>query len=207
MILRGLDVPESISLYRGQMGITIAIALYARHHSVEQIELCADKYMLNIRRWIKSIHNISFAFGLSGICWGVEYLVQHGFIPGAAHDMLKKIDEIIAKHDVTTINNFSLESGLLGLWHYIMARIQGNLKAGLELPFSHDYIDKWLHVIGSNPDNFPYNALERLQLALSGNLIEEELKIEQFINVEENFDEHDLSLQNGISGYLILKCL
>ncbi|MBD5425457.1 MAG: hypothetical protein HDR45_04565 [Bacteroides sp.] len=186
------------------MGIIILLADLSRQNDLQSLQIVCSHLIKTIPKYAKTSIGIDFATGLSGIGWGLEYLVQHGLLRGPADDILRETDTFIMTQNIDKKTDFSLETGLLGLWNYIMARIQGNLLAGLTLPFTTKYLYWWLQTIESNIEKFPKNASLRLSAALRGNLIVEELNAKPFINKSNAFDAKDLSLVNGVAGLLYL---
>lgn len=202
MILHSMDNPQAIGLLAGQTGIAVTIAQYARKNGHSELEEVADALLDNVIRRAATTRDISFAYGLSGICWGVEYLVQHGIMPGSAHEICHKADVHIAKADIGVMDDFSLETGLTGLWHYVMARIQGNMLAHLPQPFPEDYISKWLDITEKYEARFPDGANRLLRDALNGKAPDTVLTIRQFVRLPKHPNDRDLSLQSGVAGYV-----
>lgn len=203
--LHGMDNRRAIGLFHGQMGLVITIALYARRYEKMELDDIADCLMANITTRAKFMDDMSFGYGLSGVCWGIEYLSQNGIVQGSANDICESVDERICRTDVTAIDDYSLETGLLGLWHYVWARVQGNLKASLPLPFSREYLEKWLNILQAKADVFPPDALNGLVQALNGTLVEKKLSVEEFVKLPKRIDPEDLSLRNGAAGRLLTR--
>ena len=202
IVLHSFDNPDEIGLLKGQMGIVIADTRYARTHNIPLLEEAADKIFENIRYKALSLNNINFESGLSGIFWGIEYLVQKKILPGNTQDICLESDDRISRYDITAMTDFSLQTGLLGLWHYVWSRIQGNLSVGMTIPFPDSYIRNWLCILVENPSFFPERSFERLYSASKGILEPVALDASPFINLPKEIN--NLSLQNGASGYLYL---
>lgn len=204
--LHSLD-SNNVGLLTGRMGHIIALSHYSRYYSKPVFDTISDFLFSKVAYALSNLKTIDFGDGMAGICWAIEYLVQHGYMEGPAHDMCSCIENKILETNILKGSDFSLETGLLGLWEYVIARVQGNMMADLPLPFPREYLNDWELLIKKNTDKFRPDALSRLQAALSGVLIEKNIEIEQFINTTNNDKFTDLSLKNGISGKLILMCL
>lgn len=93
---------------------------------------------------------IDFANGLSGIGWGIEYLIQQGFIEGNADEILEEIDLYVVRAIyLQEMNDLGLDRGVLGLGRYILMRIRSHWKTGdtyssLELKENLIYLIDWL---------------------------------------------------------------
>lgn len=212
LILHSNDQPQLIGLLDGQMGIVLTITKYirteARREAMCHFETVADFLYDNIMERVQFLHDIGFSSGLSGIAWGVEYLTQHDILPDHGDDICSDVDKRIMLTNILRMSDFSLESGLKGLWHYTWARIQGNLLAGLSLPFDHNYLQDWYSVISRNRNHFPEMALTRLEAALQGNLIKTEIDFRQFVKpMDVNIapPDDDLSLATGLASYITTK--
>ncbi len=207
LILHSLDSPNEVGLFHGQMGYILVLAKYARKYDKPQIETVADFICDNVFRKAGALKDISFATGLSGICWGIEYLVQESILDGNVDSCCADIDREIMKTDVSRMTDFSIESGLGGLWHYVWARVQGNYVAQLQAPFDDDYIGKWVKIIEANPKAFPAGSAKRLTEYRSGLLKPAKLSVSTFIDKFSEVPILNLSLENGIAGYIIKKYL
>ena len=202
VVLHSFDYPQEIGLLTGQMGLIIVVTRYAREKGLPVLDEVADCLFDNVVRQASAMREIGFASGLSGICWGVEYLTQHGIIPDAGQNICGELDNLIARIDVESFPDYSLETGLLGLWHYVWSRIQGNMQASLELPFADSYLNGWINVLGRRPDKFPKKALINLRSALDGKLNHVPLAIKPFIKTNIEPDLRNLSLATGLAGYV-----
>lgn len=205
LVLHSMDNASAIGLLYGQTGIAAVLARYARASGESDFEIVADALIDNVTEKIKGSKDISFAYGISGICWGIEYLIQEGIMPGPGHGICEKADEYVMKTPPYSIEDFSLERGLPGLWHYVWARIQGNMIAALPLPFTERYLSSWYKIVSENPEEFPHGAAERLHMAMEGKLVKMPLSIATFVKLPRRLDENNLSLRSGIAGVIETK--
>lgn len=203
LVLHSMDSPNEVGLFRGQMGYVIALSKYARQHNIPQLDTIADFLCDNVFSRAGALRDISFATGLSGICWGIEYLVQEGILDGNAENYCSEVDGEIMRTDVSRVSDFSLESGLGGLWHYVQARLQGNHKANLKAPFDEEYLAKWAEIIESNPTAFPPGSKQIIADSLNGTLKPTKISVGQFIEDFSDIPTGNLSLVNGIAGYML----
>lgn len=207
LILHSVDNPHNIGLLTGQSGMILVLTNYARQYKIPQLEMISDFLFDNIRIQVGEITDISFSTGICGICWTIEYLVQHGIMPGPAEDICGNTNELIASCDICNKSDFSLETGLVGLWNCVWARIQGNLLSNLELPFPTNWLSEWLTILTSTPERFPNGSAKHLRAAIKNKLNYIPLDFKQFIKPIKQHDIVNLSLQNGLAGYITLKYL
>lgn len=202
MTLHSMDNPSAVGLFSGQMGVILVSSQCAKQWDMPILDQSADFLFDHISNCIGRINDIGFGSGLSGICWGVEYLVQHCIMPGPANDICEDVDKRIMATDIRRTDDFSLQSGALGLWHYVQARIQGNLSAGLPLPFDSIYLEDWRNLIKHNEDKFPAGTLDWFNSALSGTLVPYQLRLTPFLKKYKKRPHTNLSIHAGIAGYI-----
>ena len=76
----------------------------------------------------KNIENnevcLGFDNGLAGICWGIEHLVQNGFLVADTNYVLSDLDDKIYRFLSINKNlSINLENGLLGYGFYLISRL------------------------------------------------------------------------------------
>ncbi len=128
-------------LLSGKMGIAIFFYKYARHCRIRRYYWFAGELLDEIYDGMDTGISKDFGDGLAGICWGVELLVRGGYVNADADEVLGDMDQLILERDVRRINDTSLETGLEGLAHYVLARCSGKTR----LPIDSRYIAELKH--------------------------------------------------------------
>lgn len=201
LILHANDVPNAIGLLDGKMGIALVLAHYARCSRKKKIEHAADFLVENVMNQLTKTVSIDFANGLSGIGWGIEYLIQNNYMKGCGADILQDLDERIMQVDVTRIKDWSLEKGLLGILHYVLYHLQGANKSELRV-FDKPYLASWLSILKDNED---LHKLLQKGLDKEKDFYKSDLHI--FIKQQSRVDTKKLSLGNGLAGKIELLML
>lgn len=201
LILHANDVPNAIGLLDGKMGIALVLAHYARCSRKKKIEHAADFLVENVMNQLTTTVSIDFANGLSGIGWGIEYLIQNNYMKGCGADILQDLDERIMQVDVTRIKDWSLEKGLLGILHYVLYHLQGANKSELRV-FDKPYLASWLSILKDNED---LHKLLQKGLDKEKDFYKSDLHI--FIKQQSRVDTKKLSLENGLAGKIELLML
>jgi len=129
-----------ISLFEGQMGIALALVKYSQKIENETIVDFVDILLEKIITKLDTCTSISFASGLAGIGWGLEYLIQNEFIEEVNTDIFDYIDQNIMRIDPRRIWDLSIEDGFEGLLHYILIHIQGAHDQKTDKPFDSIYL-------------------------------------------------------------------
>ena len=201
LILHANDVPNAIGLLDGKIGIALVLAHYARCSRKKKIEHAADFLVENVMNQLTTTVSIDFANGLSGIGWGIEYLIQNNYMKGCGADILQDLDERIMQVDVTRIKDWSLEKGLLGILHYVLYHLQGANKSELRV-FDKPYLASWLSILKDNED---LHKLLQKGLDKEKDFYKSDLHI--FIKQQSRVDTKKLSLGNGLAGKIELLML
>lgn len=201
LILHANDVPSAIGLLDGKMGIALVLAHYARCRGKKKLEHAADFLVENVMNQLTTTVSIDFANGLSGIGWGIEYLIQNNYMKGCGADILQDLDERIMQVEVTRIKDWSLEKGLLGILHYVLYHLQGANKSELRV-FDKPYLASWLSILKDNED---LHKLLQKGLDKEKDFYKSDLHI--FIKQQSRVDTKKLSLGNGLAGKIELLML
>ena len=112
-----------LSLYHGKMGIVLFFYNYAQYTGNPVYEEFAGELLDEIFEEVHDNIGIDFENGLSGIGWGILYLLKNNFIVGSPDDILEDIDKKILEVNLLKIIDLSLERGLAGIVTYLTNRL------------------------------------------------------------------------------------
>uniref|UniRef100_UPI004026F0F9 lanthionine synthetase LanC family protein n=1 Tax=Parabacteroides distasonis TaxID=823 RepID=UPI004026F0F9 len=93
------EVLENPGLYNGRLGMAILFYEYSRYCDDPLYEQFADEIMDSILE-LPDVLPLNFSEGISGIGWGMVYLLRKGFIEGDMDDILSDIDQKLNKSDL-----------------------------------------------------------------------------------------------------------
>lgn len=204
---------SNIGLFDGQMGVALAISKLYEHTKNEiLLDSVYDLLELILSKINKGL-SFSFSNGLSGIGWGIEYLIQHKLVEGESVEICEEIDKKIMETDPRRIVDYSLETGFEGLLLYIVYHLQGAIQQGTKLPFDNTYLSDIYFVcknINGKKVNKSLNTLSEAYISFAKNKMipDYELPLIGFAtNVPKiDFDKlttYPLGLNNGIAGVLV----
>ncbi len=151
---------DDLGLFHGKIGIVIFFFHYARYANNPIYEEFAEGLLDGI---IEKIHDwlpIDFENGYLGIGWGIEYLARQKFIDENTNDILEEIDEKIMERDVRRISDLSLNTGLEGVLHYVLARLHNNKET--KSLFDKHYLSDLLAVANNLQSNSVSESLATL---------------------------------------------
>ena len=117
---------DDLGLFHGKMGIMIFFYHYSRYTNNPIYEEFAGELLDEIFEEIHDKLPIDFENGYLGIGWGIEYLVEQKFVDRDTSDILENVDKKVMERDVRRISDMSLNTGLEGVFHYVLARLQNN---------------------------------------------------------------------------------
>lgn len=128
-----------LGLFNGKMGMVIFF--YECGKWSDSLVFTEFAYELLDELWNEVDQNTQtyFATGLTGIGWGIEYLIKEGFVE-ATDNICEEIDHRIMETDIQQFTDLSLETGLTGLLHYLLAHIKGSLQRNIATGFDLTYL-------------------------------------------------------------------
>lgn len=161
----------SAGLFHGRMGCVLFAAIYAQYTKDTAYERFAEILLDDLLRELNRNVPLSFENGLCGIGWGIEFLVQHGYMKGDTDEILKEVDKRVMEYDPLRIDDVSLRRGLGGIVMYIVARLTSKKRLG-NLPFDVAYLEDLKEAISfinlSEDKENPKDLENQFLLALRG---------------------------------------
>lgn len=173
-----------LSLYHGKMGIVLFFYNYARYTKNSVYEEFAGELLDEIFNEIHDNIGIDFENGLSGVGWGVLYLIKNQFVSGDPNDILEDIDMKMMEINLLKVRNNSLERGILGISIYISYRL--SFQEGFSY-FDTDFVSDLQKVISDKRINVKFDLYSIVNQCTYSSL--EEIGITL------------LGLRNGYAGY------
>lgn len=212
MLMFRSDFLKNPGLLSGKMGIILFFAHYYKISSEDIYDRIADELMEQVLEGVHKELPVGLASGLCGVGWGIEYLIQNGLMEGDSIEICDEIDNKIMEKDPRRMKDLSLENGLEGVLHYVLAHIYGAVKGLGKMPFDEVYLadlycalDAWRKKTGI-PDNLAELIDRYLGFYEGGKDVEYKTTILPFIDQvdmdEKNLITYPLGLQNGIAGVL-----
>jgi lantibiotic modifying enzyme len=129
VLLLNASFINNIGLMHGKMGISIFFYHLARETNNNLYEEFAGELLDDIYKEINKDIGVNFENGISGIGWGIEYLIQNQFVTADTNEVLAEIDNYL----FTEFTNkgsieINLLTGSLGTVIYSIQRIK-NVKS------------------------------------------------------------------------------
>lgn len=126
VLILNASFTNNLGLLNGKMGIAIFFYHYALYTQDEQYREFADDLIDEVYEDIKKNTPIDFANGLTGIGWGVEYLVKNRFVEADTDEALEEIDTAILKYRLSHPVLIKKEDVVFGQGLYQLIRLQSN---------------------------------------------------------------------------------
>lgn len=123
VLLLNASFIDNLGLMHGKMGIAIYFFHLARETKNQIYENYAGELIDEIYEEITVNTPLDFENGLAGIGWGIEYLVQNGFIDAVADNVLEDF-YIRLQPSQYKFQGTGLMNGLLGLGAFYLKRLQ-----------------------------------------------------------------------------------
>lgn len=117
---------DNLGLLNGKMGIALFFYRYARCTGNRIFEEYAGELVDEIYEEINTNSPIDFANGLTGIGWGIEYLINNSFVHADTDDTLIEIDNSVYSYSL--LRHLLLDNGndMFGYGHYFISRLSGH---------------------------------------------------------------------------------
>lgn len=191
---------QNLGLLYGKMGIALCFFEYGRYTNCNVYTDIGGELLDDI--WEQSHSELSpyFDSGLSGIGWGIEYLLQNHFIKGSSNDVCEEIDRKVMQLNLRYLDDNTLETGLEGICYYISARMQGTASQKASLPFGLDYLKDLSSVNPHFSIDDPTEFYTRYPLSV-------ESFLSPVIVCETSYMSTPLGLKEGIAGFLLKQIL
>lgn len=139
-LLRGLFCQE-MGLWEGKTGMSLFFFLLSRHTANRWYEEFAGELLDDVCSSLSRHSPITFADGLCGIGWAIEFLKKEGFIEGDTDDILDEVDKQVMERDVRRITDAGLETGLAGIAAYVRSRLDSERPSTDYQPFDTEYLN------------------------------------------------------------------
>ncbi len=151
VLLLNASFLDNPGLLNGKMGIAIFFYHYSRFTKNKIYENFAGELVDEIYEEINTSTPVNFENGLTGIGWGIEYLVKNGFVQADTDKALSEIDNYVSRsmmsHVITTENC----NDLAGYGFYYPSRLglrhiddENSVVKGIvnSITFFTDYIER-----------------------------------------------------------------
>lgn len=201
---------KDVGLMSGKTGILLALVEYNKRLYNKIYGDFIEELIDDIWEQIHKELSIGFSDGLSGIGWGVEFLIHHKIIDGTGMELCIEIDREIMGTDPRRIVDMGLDNGLEGLLFYILAHIR-NAMLQKQIPFDTTYHKDLFHYLNAikksgtkRLDCFIYQYLD---FYVNRKIPEVEFSLKPFVT---NFTTEyflpgitPLGLREGLAGLLV----
>lgn len=205
VVLHANDVPAR-GLFGGQMGIVLVLSEYARLRKLRPLRTATNFLLDLVLTNLSTAATLGFADGLTGIGWGVEYLLQHKFQRGSGVEICEAIDQKLMQQNILRQTDLTLEQGVEGWLHYIIAHLQGarrECKQAFDAAYLQDVGQLCRHLLqqGITP-SLRSLCTAYLQLT-AGQPVTYHFSLMVFVSPYIKRSTNLLGLHNGMAGLLL----
>lgn len=117
---------ENPGLLNGKTGISVFFYEYGRYLKNKIYTDYAGELIDEIYEEIAINTPLNFASGLTGIGWGIEYLVKNKFVDADTDEVLADIDNAVNRGILNNPLLLENENDLFGYGHYCLSRLRGH---------------------------------------------------------------------------------
>ena len=170
ILLQNINSIQNPGLLEGRTGISLFLLSYYKLTGKRKFLDIGLALFESVNEKLElSINDYTFATGLPGISWYVEYLAQHNYIENETDDILDEICRQLNHVDYCEISDMDLSKGLLGYAMHFLSRMKNpdfKLKTDIhqrEKEISSHIIDLFevylVKLIGNNSAAFSENNI------------------------------------------------
>ena len=206
---------NDIGICNGKMGLVLFFVNYSKFTRNSIYEDMADELMNEITEEIHNDLPIGFESGLSGIGWGIEYLIQKRFLEGNSLEICEEIDKKLMEKDPRRMTDYTIETGLGGILHYVLAHMKGVREQSGSLPFDDKYLHSLLEIASDLSqkaeisDEIKILCDKYVIFFTENSSVDYSLKISNFVEEidldEKKLNAYSLGLKKGLAGALFTR--
>jgi hypothetical protein len=126
VLLLNASFIDNIGLLNGKMGIAIFFYQYGRYTNNKVYTDYAGELIDEIYEEVNTNTSVDFTNGLTGIGWGIEYLVENKYIDADTDEALAEIDNVVYRSILDSPLLLDNGSDLFGYGLYSIARSHGH---------------------------------------------------------------------------------
>ncbi len=116
---------KNIGFLNGKIGIAIFFYCYTKYCKNNFYEKIADELLEDVFENLSSNISIYFTDGLTGIGWGIEYLVRNKLVEGNTDDILGDIDRAVLEYE--NISGSNSKEVVSNVALYVISRLHNGL--------------------------------------------------------------------------------
>lgn len=125
-VMLNASFTDNLGLLNGKMGIAIFFYHYFRYSGNNIYEEYAGGLIDEIYSEININTQVDLADGFTGIGWGVEYLVNNGFVQADTDEALSEIDAAVYRIRLNTPVLVNPNDNFFSYGHYYISRLGGH---------------------------------------------------------------------------------
>lgn len=193
-------------LLDGKVGVAIILFTCGRILQSRAMTILAEGILEETLNNLRKGSSLCFASGLSGIVWGIDFLIEHGYIDGDSSYICADLTKITMSVAPSRLD-LSLEYGLKGLLHHVLAHMKRNTPS----PFTKDFLQDIYNCALCMTKQSIDKGLQALSNAFicfyEGGNLEYTCSLQYLLDaVDESRtppSPSDLSIQTGIGGRIL----
>jgi hypothetical protein len=126
LLLLNSGFTDNPGLMNGKMGIAIFFYHYYRYSGYEIYNEFAGELLDQVYEEINTSTPADFENGLTGIGWGIEYLVRNKFVDADTDEALSEVDDTLYRRRLHSSILIDSSDSVFGYGHYYLSRLKGH---------------------------------------------------------------------------------
>jgi hypothetical protein len=125
VLLLNASFIDNPGLFSGKTGIAIFLYHYGRFSGHKIYTDYAGELVDEIYEGVNMNASVNFTTGLTGIGWGIEYLVKNGFVDANTDEALEDVDNFIYRSNLRSSFLLENRNDHFGYGFYYLSRLRG----------------------------------------------------------------------------------
>ena len=149
---------DGSGLFHGKIGLILFFYCYSKYSKNHEYLKLADQMLSDMIKKLKTDIPVGISSGLCGLGLFLGFLISEKFVEGELDEVLENIDRMVVSKTKFDTEDWSFESGIIGIAYYVSYRLSSgkkDIKKIFEVSYREQLLDKITtlenHVKWSNP--------------------------------------------------------
>lgn len=151
-------VDES-GLYHGKMGLVLFFYCYSKYSNNNEYLSLADRMLDDMIKNLRTDMPVGISSGLCGLGLFLGFLISEKFVEGELDNVLENIDRMIVSKTNFDTEDWSFESGIIGVAYYVSYRLGSRKKEIFTISYLEELLNEITILENHTKWNNPYSLL------------------------------------------------
>lgn len=205
---------DNIGLLYGKIGYALTFYILSGKFEPSKslvLKRYGDDILNDVLASIPHGFQISFAHGICGIGWGLEFLIRNHYVEGNSYSICEDLDKEIMLVNPERLDD-SLHYGLKGMLHYVLIHLMNCFQQQTKEPFDNIFLQDLYQASCKRIDNTTDTDLKKLCVLYKNYIEHKHIDYHHGIEICYAYEKdntkiykNSLSLTDGLCRRLLFK--